>query len=107
MSRPIRESVLGVMVHEQRHMQANDGQPVEPGQPSESDHATDADLVTTGSRATYPDRHGRFKCPLTRRACGNSICPSECRWAGDQAKNRGNGSSTIARVVCQTGLNTA
>ncbi len=83
MSRPIRESVLGGMVNEQRHMQADDGQPVEPGQPRESDHATNADPVTTGSRTTHPDRHGRFKCPLTGRACGNSICPSECRWAGD------------------------
>ena len=108
MSRPVRESVMGRVVNKQRHMQADDGQPVEPGQPCESDHATTSpDSVTNGSRATYPDRHGRFKCPLTRRACGNSICPAECRWAGDQAKNRRDGSSTIARVVCQTGLNTA
>lgn len=83
MSRPIRQSVMGRVVNEQRHMQADDGKPSEPGQPGQPDHATDANTGPAGSRATYPDRHGRFKCPLTGRACNNTVCPAECRWAGD------------------------
>ena len=79
MSRPIRESVMGRVVNEQRHMQADLIKPDEPGQPGQPDHATDCDTSSISSRTTYPDRHGRFKCPIDGHACNNDICPDQCR----------------------------